>query len=73
MEIYISIFFLVSLFVIIEMQLRKEKKKRAKYFAAEKKLVEQFNAFNKESKARFNVSHETFEVSPRAKSYAAWF
>ena len=61
MEILISIFFLVSLFVIIEMQLRKEKKKRAKYFAAEKKLVEQFN-----------TSRETLEVSPRAKSYRAW-
>ena len=43
MEILISIFFLVSLFAIIEIQLRKEKKKRAKYLAAQKILVEQFN------------------------------
>ena len=62
MGILISIIFLVSLLAIIERQLQKEKKNREKYLAAEKILVEQFN-----------VSRETLEVSPRGRSYAAWF
>ena len=43
MGILISIIFLVSLLAIIEIQLQKEKKNRAKYLAAEKILVAQFN------------------------------
>jgi len=43
MGILISIIFLVSLLAIIERQLQKEKKNRAKYLAFEKILVEQFN------------------------------
>jgi len=43
MGILISIIFLVSLLAIIEIQLQKEKKNRAKYLAAEKILVAQFD------------------------------
>jgi TctA family transporter len=54
MEIFIGICltsYAVSLFAIIEIQLRKEKKKRAKYLAAQKILVEQFNV-SRETQAR---------------------
>ena len=61
--LYIGIFtlFAISIFVIVEILLRREQREFRRWKKEQKILVEQFN-----------VSRETLEVSPRGRAYRAW-
>ena len=61
--LYIGIFtlFAISIFVIVEILLRREQREFRRWKKEQKILVDQFN-----------VSRETSSVSPRGRAYRAW-